>query len=58
MLINRIVGNTDTNFVSYGSRYIAEVRKEREKEREAAGEKTKRKEIMEIPRKSIIIRLQ
>ena len=56
MLIDRIVGNTDTNFVSYGPRYIAEVRKE--KEREAAGEKTKRREIMEIPRKSIIIRLQ
>ena len=36
MLINRIVWNTDTNFVSYGSRYIAEVRKEREKEREEA----------------------
>ena len=38
MLIDRIVGNTDTNFVSYGSRYNAEVRKgEREREREAAG---------------------
>jgi len=34
MLIDRIVGNTDTNFVSYGSRYIPEVR---EREREAAG---------------------
>ena len=56
MLIDRIVGNTDTNFVSYGPRQIAEVRIE--KEREAAGEKTKRKEIMEIPRKINIIRFQ
>ena len=36
MLIDRIVGNTDTNFVSYGSRYIPEVR-EGERVREAAG---------------------
>ena len=55
MLIDRIVGNTDTNFVSYGSRYIAEVRRKKERQR---GEKTKRREIMEIPRKNIIIRLQ
>ena len=40
MLIDRIVGSTDTNFVSYGSRYIAEVREERESEA-AGGEKEK-----------------
>ena len=57
MLIDRIVGNTDINFVSYGSRYVAEKR-ERERKRGSGERKRKSRQIMEIPRKKVIIRLQ
>ena len=51
MLIDRIVGNTDTNFVSYGSRYIPEVREERKR---GSGERNRKsRQIMEIPRKKL-----
>ena len=55
MLINRNVGNTDTNFVSYGSRYIAEVR---ERKRGSGERIRKSRQIMEMPRKKVMIRLQ